>query len=247
MNIPRFFSSTPLKPDSMVRLTGSPAKHMSKVLRMQPGNIVVLFDGSGCEYDATINSMAKSAVELRTHLARTPRTESALEIELWQGISKGSRMDAVVQKATELGVTRIRPVFTKYGMVKLDNARAEKRTKRWQEIAVSACEQSGRTVIPEVMPPIRLEIALEALNQNQQAIMLALGDYSALGTTPLTGKRMILIIGPEGGFSNGEEALAKSLGVTFGSMGPRVLRTETAPLVALSILQYRYGDMGAKH
>jgi 16S rRNA (uracil1498-N3)-methyltransferase len=247
MNTPRFFSSTPLNSESTTLLTGSPARHMSKALRMQPGDTVVLFDGSGCEYDAIINSVAKSAVELSTGIARIPPTESSLEIELWQGVSKGSRMDSVVQKATELGVMRIRPVLTKHGMVKLDAARADKRTEHWQEVAVSACEQSGRAVVPKIMLPIKLEAALGALNKNDQAVMLVPGDYPALGAAPLSGTSIILIIGPEGGFSSGEEALAKSLGVTLGSMGPRILRTETAPLAALSILQCRYGDMGANH
>jgi 16S rRNA (uracil1498-N3)-methyltransferase len=220
---------------------------MSKALRMQRGDTVVLFDGSGCEYDAIINSVAKSAVELSTGIARIPSTESSLDIELWQGVSKGSRMDSVVQKATELGVTRIRPVFTKHGMVKLDAARAGKRTEHWQEVAVSACEQSGRIVIPQIMPPIKLEVALGALNKKDQALMLVPGDYPALGAAPLIGTSIILVIGPEGGFSSSEETLAMSLGVTLCSIGPRILRTETAPLAALSILQCRYGDMGANH
>ncbi|MDG1462725.1 MAG: 16S rRNA (uracil(1498)-N(3))-methyltransferase [Gammaproteobacteria bacterium] len=243
MSAPRIFSPSPLSVPADITVTGSAARHISKALRMQAGDAVTLFDGNGLEYSATITSIAKSAVELRTSNAQDPGTESALKIELWQGISKGSRMDAVIQKATEMGVTTIRPIFSQYGVVKLNSARASKRIEHWQEIAVSACEQSGRVKIPEILPVEKLEHALKGIGSDDSAIMLTPdADKSLKKWVKQTGK-VILLIGPEGGFSEAEHQLAKEHHVKIVSMGKRVMRTETAPIAALSILQFISGDL----
>jgi 16S rRNA (uracil1498-N3)-methyltransferase len=152
-------------------------------------------------------------------------------------------MDSVIQKATELGVRRIKPIFTAHGVVKLDADRSGKRTERWQEIAISACEQCGRVIVPEILLPEKLDQALSKLTPDIQSIMLVPGDHPPLQLAA-GHSTVVLIVGPEGGFSKAEEELAASHGVQLASMGARVLRTETAPLAALSILQFQKGDMG---
>jgi len=239
----RIFSPTPLQSGSTAALTGSAARHLAKALRMQVGDAVTLFDGSGFEYPSIISAVSKSEVLLNAGPRHDPGTESPLNLELWQGISKGTRMDTVIQKATELGVQRIKPIFTAHGVVKLDAVRRGTRTERWQEIAVSACEQSGRVVIPEILLPEKLEQALRKRPSGVKVMMLVPGHHQALALSA-DESAAILIIGPEGGFSSAEEELATAHGVIKVSMGARVLRTETAPLAALSILQFQKGDMG---
>ncbi len=243
MSAPRIFSPTPLSAQADVTVSGSPARHISKALRMQPGDTVILFDGRGLEYPSTITSVAKSAIELHTSDAHDPGTESALEIELWQGVSKGSRMDTVIQKATEMGVSRIRPIYSQYGVVKLDNERANKRVEHWQEIAISACEQSGRVKIPEILPVEKLEHALKNISSDDCALMLTPDAESSLKQWVNQTGKIILLIGPEGGFSQAEQQLAKEHHVQTTAMGRRVMRTETAPIAALSILQFMSGDL----
>ena len=243
MNSIRIFSITPLQAGSVTALTGSAARHLAKALRLQVGDEVTLFDGRGLEYPSVISSISKSEVLLNTGPGHDPKTESPLQLELWQGISKGTRMDTVIQKATELGVQRIKPIFTAHGVVKLDADRSGKRTERWQEIAISACEQSGRVVVPEILMPEKLEQALSKLKPDAQSMMLIPGNHPPLQLAA-DGSAIVLIVGPEGGFSPAEEELASAHGVLKVSMGTRVLRTETAPLAALSILQFQKGDMG---
>jgi 16S rRNA (uracil1498-N3)-methyltransferase len=243
MSSTRIFSPTPLQAGGVAGLTGGAARHLAKALRLQVGDEVTLFDGSGLEYPSVISAVSKSAVALNIGAGHNPETESPLELELWQGISKGTRMDTVVQKATELGVRRIKPIFTAHGVVKLDTDRSDKRTERWQDIAISACEQSGRVIVPEILVPEKFEQALSKLLPDVQAIILVPGEHPPLQLA--AGKpTVVLIVGPEGGFSRVEEELAAAHGVIKASMGARVLRTETAPLAALSILQFQKGDMG---
>jgi len=243
MGTPRIFSDSALAVNSSAELTGSSARHVGKVLRLQPGDSLILFDGSGSDFAATIKSVSKNNVTLSCDEQLSVSTRSPLQTELWQGISKGPRMDTVVQKATELGVHRIRPVFTRYGVVKLDAARSEKRVQHWCDVAISACEQCGRADIPEILPPLTFNDALEQLTSDTAALMLAPGGDTALPDALQPDKQNIIMIGPEGGFSAEEEASASDKGVSMVKLGDRILRTETAPVAVLGIAQYLYGDL----
>jgi len=245
MGLPRIFTDSPLTTGTDTELTGNSARHVAKVLRLSAGDQIILFDGQGSDFTATIATVSKSSITLNCGTETPVGTKSPLQTELWQGISKGSRMDTVVQKATELGVTRIRPVFTRYGVVKLDSARALKKVQHWQEIAISACEQCGRADIPAVLPPLSFNEALDQLDQSDQAaaMMLAPSGDTPLAQTLSPNALNIFMVGPEGGFSSEEEAAAKEKGVALIGLGNRILRTETAPITVLSIAQYLYGDL----
>jgi 16S rRNA (uracil1498-N3)-methyltransferase len=167
-----------------------------------------------------------------------------LKIHLVQGISRGERMDIVVQKATELGVKRITPVLTEYGVVKLDPDRAEKRREHWQKIAASACEQSGRTRLPLIDTPLPLKSWFGSKPQSVDAeLILTPGAASSLASLTAPQTKVCLMIGPEGGFSDSERSDAKVSGFTAVSLGPRVLRTESAAIAALAVLQSLWGDL----
>ena len=170
-------------------------------------------------------------------------TESALDIHLLQGLSKGDRMDIVVQKATELGVSTITPLVTEFSVVRLNQERAEKRQQRWRSIAIGACEQCGRNRVPEVRSPQTFQHWIDACSANDPTtLMLQPGAAKTLRSVDIAGQSLRLLIGPEGGFSDAEAELASQRGVIAVQLGPRVLRTETAALAALSALQSLHGD-----
>jgi 16S rRNA (uracil1498-N3)-methyltransferase len=221
------------------------ARYLGRVLRLRPGDTIHVFNGDDGEWAATINRFGKDRVTLLLRDAVEESRESGLEIRLVQGISRGERMDFVVQKATELGVSRISPVLTAHGVVKLESRRAEKRRSHWQRVAESACEQSGRVRPPTIDSPL-------ALND-------WLGGHRAAATTdiilrpgadkPLVAVRdpgvdgLCLLVGPEGGFSDREYDDAELAGFDSVALGPRILRTETAAVAAIAIAQSRWGDL----
>jgi 16S rRNA (uracil1498-N3)-methyltransferase len=214
----RLFVSGALINGAEVEVDGDPARYLSKALRSRVGDPVTLFNGEGPEWPATISQISKSTVVLKLGNGFEANTESALKIHLVQCISRGDRMDFVVQKATELGVKRITPVLSQYGVVKLDNARAEKKREHWQKIAASACEQSGRTRLPLIDTPISLKNWFGNKPASVDAeLILAPG-----AATPLAS-----ITAPD-------EAV---------SLGPRVLRTESAAIATLAVLQSLWGDL----
>lgn len=215
------------------------AHYLGKVLRLTVGDSVCLFCGDGLEYTATITSMDKHSVTLSTGDAAAPATESPLRSVLALGISRGERMDYAIQKSTELGVTEIVPLFTEHCEVKLQGERSDKRQAHWQQIAISACEQSKRVKVPMVHAPMTLE---EWLKSEPEGLRLVL-DHEEAGSLPgaRPAEGVNLLIGPEGGLSPAEIRLAKQHGCMGIAFGKRVLRTETAPVVALSVLQYLWG------
>ena len=170
--------------------------------------------------------------------------ESPLKVHLVQGISRGERMDFVVQKATELGVKRITPLLTERGVVKLDDQRAKKRQQHWQKIAASACEQCGRVRLPLLDAPERLDAWLGNKPAHVESdVILRPGATQSLSAIDMPVTKICILIGPEGGFTDAEYQLADAAGFVAVSMGPRVLRTETAAVAALTILQSRWGDL----
>jgi 16S rRNA (uracil1498-N3)-methyltransferase len=240
----RLFVSGQLINGGELSLEGDRARYLGRVLRLTVGDEISVFNGEGGEWSTRIDAMTKSTVTLGIGVQSDPGTESALKIHLVQGISRGERMDFVVQKATELGVKRITPVLTEYGVVKLDAARAEKRRDHWQSIATSACEQSGRTRVPLVDAPMTLRDWFgNKPTEVDTELILAPGAATSLAGIAAPQTKVCVLIGPEGGFSHTEYEDASVAEFAAVSLGPRVLRTETAAVAALSIMQSLWGDL----
>jgi 16S rRNA (uracil1498-N3)-methyltransferase len=213
---------------------------------MTAGDTLILFDGSGGEYPGKVETATKSRVCVSLGDAQSPEVESPLHISLWHGLCKGDRMDNVVQKATELGVREIQPVVTEHGVVRLDSARSRKKTAHWCGIAISACEQSGRVIIPVVHPPMALAQALQnlpELTSGQARLMFDPSGTDDLAQQLVARQEVIVLTGPEGGFSQAEKDAASAASFRLVKLGPRILRTETAPLAALSLVQSISGDL----
>lgn len=241
----RLLVSAPLGNGRDVVLEGDAAHYLGRVLRAAVGDTIHVFNGDDGEWLATITAMTKSTATLAVDTPVPSATESPLRMHLVQGISRGDRMDFVVQKATELGVKRITPVLTDHGMVKLDGARAEKRHEHWQRIADSACEQCGRVRPPLVDAPIALNTWFgEGSAAGSTQLVLAPGAGQPLAAVGTVAEKLCFLIGPEGGLSDRELEDAAIAGFTPVSVGPRVLRTETAAIAVLAIAQSRWGDIG---
>ena len=240
----RLFVSSALSNGVELELDGDRAKYLGKVLRARVGDTLTIFNGDGPEGPATITSISKSSINLALGMSIDPGTESPLKIHLVQGISRGDRMDFVVQKATELGVKRITPVLTEYGVVKLKSDRAEKRRDHWQKIANSACEQSGRTRQPLIDMPMPLKNWFGSKPPKVDAEVILVPNAAApLALIPPPETKICVLIGPEGGFSETEYGDAEVSGFQAVSLGPRVLRTESAAIATLSVLQSMWGDL----
>lgn len=241
MRLPRIYTPQPLATGMQLPLDSEAANHVGRVLRMQTEQPLQLFNGDGNNYAAIITDIDKKQVVVRICQTEANTVESPLKIHLGQGISRGDRMDFAIQKAVELGVTEITPLFTERCGVKLDGERLTKRNEQWQKIALSACEQSGRSIVPVVHPAISLA---SWLTQNTKELKLTLHPWAKDTIKTLTYNRNIrLVIGPEGGFTEQEMAHTTAAGFSGIQLGPRVLRTETAALTAISALQLQFGDL----
>ncbi|KAA0010637.1 16S rRNA (uracil(1498)-N(3))-methyltransferase [Billgrantia pellis] len=225
-----------------VVLPEGPARHVARVLRLGEGAPVRLFDGVGHEALAVIVEASRKRVVARIEAVEAGRGESPLAVHLGQAISKGDRMDYAIQKAVELGVAAITPLYTEHGDVRLKGEREAKKLAHWQAVAASACEQCGRATVPPVHPPQPLDAWLSDRVESLR-LVLHPGTAGALEQNGAPAS-VALLIGPEGGLSVSEIAAATAAGFVPLSLGPRILRTETAPVVALSLLQYRFGDLG---
>jgi 16S rRNA (uracil1498-N3)-methyltransferase len=242
VRIPRIHTARRLDPGAKVELESAPSQHLARVLRMPVGAELVLFDGRGGEYAAVIAAVDKQRVTVAIGDHREIERESPLHIHLGIAVSRGERMDWVVQKGTELGVSEISPLLTERTEVKLGKQREQKKLDHWQRIAVSACEQCGRNRLPRINPPQGLAQWLHAAEARCRYV---LHHRAAPATAPEDPPGSIaLLIGPEGGLAESEIAAAEASGYEAIGLGPRILRTETAPLAALAILQALWGDMG---
>jgi 16S rRNA (uracil1498-N3)-methyltransferase len=219
-------------------------RYAGRVLRLRVGDEVVLFDGTGGEFTAVITAVSRRAIVLDVGPHRERDTESPLEINLVQGVSRGERMDLVVQKATELGVQRITPVLTERSVVRLPGDKSERRREHWEKVAQSACEQCGRNVVPVIDEPQPFASWLASSGRSGlQKAVLRPGAEQTLAGLPAS-KRWQLLIGPEGGLAEAELERSIEAGFVPCALGPRVLRTETAAIAALVVLQERFGDLG---
>jgi 16S rRNA (uracil1498-N3)-methyltransferase len=241
----RLFSPDELAADSELWLTGERAKYVTRVLRLKMEDTIVMFDGNGDQYGAAIKAFAKDRVLLQVGDRQISDVESPLSIRLVQGVSRGGRMDVVVQKATELGVHGISPVITEFSVVKLGGERAARRLEHWQKICRSACEQCGRNTLPEINMPQMLGDWLDNHPCDKATrIMLDPECGESISALEAPESNVILLVGPEGGMSDTERVRCEASGFRSVSLGPRVLRTETAALAGISVLQTRWGDFG---
>lgn len=243
----RVFVEGPLRDRAEVELPESAARHLLRVLRLDAGAAVTLFDGRGGAYRATLAHAGRGAVRVRIDGFDPMERESPLALTLLQAISRAEKMDWILQKATELGVAAIQPVLAERSVMRLEAARADRRLAHWLAVLRSACEQCGRNRVPALLPPASLEeacIATRAAAPDAPALMLDPGAErtlrAALGPQPASAA---LLIGPEGGFSEREIDVARRLGFAPARFGPRVLRTETAAIAALTALQAWGGDL----
>lgn len=242
MRISRFFIDAPLSLGQQ-DLPETAAHYIGRVLRLTTGAAVQLFDGSGHEYRGELVEVGKKRVTVDLHDRLPGLPESNLRIHLGQGLSRGERMDWAIQKATELGAAEITPVISERCEVRLNEERADKRLAHWRQIAISACEQCGRSIVPIIHPPTPLNewLAVEA------ALKLVLHPVAEPLTAHQRPATLAVLIGPEGGLNDTEVAQARSAGFQPARLGPRILRTETAPVVALSVAQQLWGDFPPEH
>ncbi|HHH39346.1 MAG TPA: 16S rRNA (uracil(1498)-N(3))-methyltransferase [Sedimenticola sp.] len=242
MRLPRVYTALPLRVDSEVRVEGAPARHLLQVLRLRPGAEVLLFNGDGRDYRGRLLTVERRAAEVAVLAAGEVEASPALAIRLGLGISRGERMDFAIQKAVELGVTEIIPLLTARCGVRLSPERLRKRQEHWQGVVVAACEQSGRRRLPSLHPATALAHSLEEPPAPGVGILLDHRASASLARLPPPPGRVWLLTGPEGGWTGAERAQLLSAGFRGAHLGPRVLRTETAPLAAIASIQALWGD-----
>jgi 16S rRNA (uracil1498-N3)-methyltransferase len=242
MRLNRVHAEVPVGGRVQLELTGTAANHIGRVLRLRAGDPLILFDDAGGEYAATVAALLRHSVRVTVGDFLPVDRESPLHVTLAQGISRGERMDIVVQKATELGVKRIVPVTAERTVVRLNAAQAANRLRHWRAIAIAACEQCGRNKLPEITPPMTLQEFL--VSGHPEGLRLVLSPNGGLRARDLTASSAAtLLIGPEGGLSDAEHAAALAAQFRGLSLGPRILRTETAALAALAVIQQQLGDL----
>ena len=241
MRLSRFFIDAPLSLGQH-ELPEAQAHYIGRVLRHAVGDAVQLFDGSGQEYLGELIEVGKKSVRVELRESIAGLAESPLRIHLGQGLSRGERMDWAIQKATELGASEITPIVSARCEVRLKDERADKRMAHWRQVAISACEQCGRSVLPVIHAPVSLA---EWQAHVQAELKLVLHPIAAPLQSHDKPNSLAFLVGPEGGLSEAEVDQAKAVGFHAARLGPRVLRTETAPVVALSVAQQLWGDLQA--
>lgn len=243
MRIPRIYTPQNLRPGATIELDETASHHMLRVLRLQENHILHIFNGLGAEYTAKLLPSNKHRATIFLEKAIDNSCESPLQIHLAQGISRGERMEYSLQKAVELGVYEITPVFTEHTEVKLNHTRENKKLEHWRAIIIHACEQSGRNWLPQLHAP---KTFTDFLASNTTALKLIMhpeyGD--SLSNFALPNDRLVLLVGSEGGFSETEVKSSQQAGFKVWRFGPRILRTETVAPAALAVLQSHWGDIG---
>jgi len=240
MRIPRIYTPQTLAANSTLELPETQSHYLGKVLRMQAGRELMLFNGKGGEYSAVIDAVSKKAVSVNVKDFSAENRQSSLQLELAIGVSRGERMDWVLQKATELGVTKITPLMTERTEVKLGVERADKKMEHWRQVIVSACEQCQRNLLPTLAEPQVFSAWIKLCDADLKFVL----HHRDNKGFPQSQKpqSIALLIGPEGGLDESEIVQALAQGFAPLTLGPRVLRTETAPLAAISLVQYLWGD-----
>ena len=242
MRVTRIYQPGEFSPGEIIPLSTQASQHVGRVLRMKSGDNILLFNGNNYQFPAKIVEISKREVTVEIKSIEQHSVESNFKVHLGQCISKGDKMDLVMQKAVELGVTTITPIFSKFCNVNLDAKRIEKKHKQWQEQVISACEQSGRNYMPPVNFPCKIQNFIENCQAKHKLLLhptanTSLHDYQDISND------VIILIGPEGGLAENEINRAEQCAFKPIKMGPRILRTETAAISALSVLQAIYGDL----
>ena len=238
--MPRFFIDGTA--DGRAYIAGADALHIAKALRMRPGEALTLCDGKGTDFDGVLETVTDRQVTVRISASRPSQAEPTLAVTLYQGLPKGDKMDWIIQKAVELGVTAVVPVATRRSVARLEG-KADKKQERWQRIAAEAAGQCGRGMLPSVERPLSWSQALSRLS-GEPALVFYEGGGRPLRelVTPST-RRLSVFVGPEGGFDPEEIDAIRRQGGGVATLGPRILRCETAPLAALTLLMHRSGNM----
>lgn len=245
--MPRFYVPNPRIEQGLLKVEGSEVRHIRRVLRLRVGDRLIVFDGSAKEYEGIIVEETPSSVVIKLQDVLSPQRESPLEITLAQSLLKGEKMEYLIQKATELGVRKIVPFFSSRSVPLLDKSKKLRRYHRWEKIAIEACKQCGRVVIPKVEP---LQNYSEMLGMaGSEALRLILWEKEGRSLKEVLREfkgrtEIFFMVGPEGGMNNEEVAEAARLGFIPITLGKRILRSETAGLCLLSVLQYEWGDLG---
>jgi 16S rRNA (uracil1498-N3)-methyltransferase len=240
--VARFFVPRRDVADGKARLQGGEFRHLQRVLRLREGDVVTLFDDAGTEHEGVIVSLSPRVATVRITASAPSARESPLAVTLYQGVPKGRKMDLVVEKATELGAVKIVPFVSSFGTGSV--AATHGKRERWERIALAAAKQSGRTVIPEIGAVLTFPEVVTAAAAADRAVLFFEHATSAALPAGGAGTTTAVIVGPEGGFSSDEASRALNAGIVICGLGPRILRTETAAIVALTLVQSRYGDLG---
>jgi 16S rRNA (uracil1498-N3)-methyltransferase len=239
----RFYHSNPLDLNQIIILDEFSSHHALRVMRVKVDDFLVLFNGDGFEYRGRVSDINKKTINIEILSKEKNNNESPININLFQSISSNEKMDMVIQKATELGVSSIQPIFTSRSTVKLSLDRIKKRLIHWRQVSISACGQSGRSKIPTIKSPIGFDRFVEGITTNSLNLLLHPDNSKESSNLPNKYSGDInIFIGPEGGFSQDEVLLLKKQNCINIQLGSRILRTETAPLAIIAILQYKYGD-----
>jgi len=238
----RIYTSQPLNAGDSVELTGPACHYLSRVLRLSKGAPLILFNGDGMNYSGQISEIQSKYVRVSLLEGRISGNESPLKITLVQAICRGERMDYALQKATELGVICVQPLISKRVEVRLDAGRQKKRLQHWQGVVISACEQSVRAVVPEIKTPLPMSEWLLSADESPRLVLDPFADSKLSGLTVETDS-ISIVIGPEGGFTDLEIEAAQANGLLAVSLGPRVLRAETAGPAAIVVLQAKTGGL----
>ncbi len=243
MRLRRLYVATELRPGATVDLPEASARHAAQVLRMRAGDEAIGFDGNGRQFRIRVVAATKRCVRAEVGEEVPALGEPPLRVTLAHGLSRREKMDWVMQKATELGVSRIVPVVTERSVVRLDPARADKRLAHWEAVTAHACEQCGRSVLPIIEPAIGLGDFLAQRDRGEDSVVLEPDAPARFADIDLDPVFLTLLVGPEGGLTLDESAAAQRSGFTAASIGPRTLRTETAALAGLALAQARWGDI----
>lgn len=239
----RFYHSNPLDLNQIIILDEFSSHHALRVMRVKVDDFLILFNGDGFEYRGRVSDINKKTINIEILSKEKNNNESPININLFQSISSNEKMDMVIQKATELGVSSIQPIFTSRSTVKLSLDRIKKRLIHWRQVSISACGQSGRSKIPTIKSPIGFDRLVEGITTNSLNLLLHPDNSKESSNLPNKYSGDInIFIGPEGGFSQDEVLLLKKQNCINIQLGSRILRTETAPLAIIAILQYKYGD-----
>ena len=239
----RFYHSNPLDLNQIIILDEFSSHHALRVMRVKVDDFLILFNGDGFEYRGRVSDINKKTINIEILSKEKNNNESPININLFQSISSNEKMDMVIQKATELGVSSIQPIFTSRSTVKLSLDRIKKRLNHWRQVSISACGQSGRSKIPTIKSPIGFDRFVEGISTNSLNLLLHPDNSKESSNLPNKYSGDInIFVGPEGGLSQDEVLLLKKQNCINIQLGSRILRTETAPLAIIAILQYKYGD-----